>query len=165
MEDEVRMRIFQTQLPISKIKKICKLDPDSTMISSEAAQLITMATERFIGLLAKAAYGQAALMKRRTIQMKDVEECIRTRPLFEFLEGTLDGWPEMNTSRKNNRPQPSVEQNEKPHNCSNEIDIQQNVPSSLAIILQDSSAVDGEAKGVEGSDSAEVRISENTLAS
>lgn len=55
------------------------------------------------------------------------EECIRTRPLFEFLEGTLDGWPEMNTSRKNNRSQPSVEQNEKPHNCSNEIDIQQNV--------------------------------------
>uniref|UniRef100_A0A915BH37 Transcription factor CBF/NF-Y/archaeal histone domain-containing protein n=1 Tax=Parascaris univalens TaxID=6257 RepID=A0A915BH37_PARUN len=153
MEDNIRMRIFQTQLPISKIKRICKLDPDSIMISSEAAQLITMATERFIGLLAKASYGQAALMKRRTIQMRDVEECIRTCPLFEFLDGTLDGWPEM--GKRNNRSRPLVEQNEDPNNYSSEIDIREN----------DSSAVDKEAKDIEGSDPAGAGNSENVSAS
>ncbi|VDD94095.1 unnamed protein product [Enterobius vermicularis] len=90
----------KTSLPLSKVKSICKLDPDTGLLSSQAVQLIALATENFIKILAKAAYSQAALYNRKTLQVKDIDFCIKTDELFEFLDGALDGWPEWSTKRK-----------------------------------------------------------------
>ncbi|KHN80903.1 hypothetical protein Tcan_05500 [Toxocara canis] len=114
-----------------------------------------MATERFIGILAKAAYGQAALLKRRTIQAKDVENCIRTHGLFEFLEGTLDGWPDMDNARRKGKTQSSAEQKENLPNS-------QEFPSSEIVAEgKDSSAVEEETSEIDASSSSDVLIAEN----
>ncbi|MFH4977648.1 hypothetical protein AB6A40_004357 [Gnathostoma spinigerum] len=99
-EIEEDQQNFNTRLPLSKVKRICKLDPDLHLISSEAVHVLTIATEAFIGLLAKAAYQQTTFEKKKTIQLKDVEVCISSHTTFEFLEGALDGWPDFSSKRK-----------------------------------------------------------------
>ncbi|CAG9530998.1 unnamed protein product [Cercopithifilaria johnstoni] len=86
----------QTQLPITRVRKIFRLGSNCTTISVKAVQLLTLAAERFTGLLAKAAYGQAVFDKRKTLQLRDLEFCIKNYELFNFLDGALDGWPEVN---------------------------------------------------------------------
>uniref|UniRef100_A0A0R3RZ59 CBFD_NFYB_HMF domain-containing protein n=1 Tax=Elaeophora elaphi TaxID=1147741 RepID=A0A0R3RZ59_9BILA len=93
---------LQTQLPIARVKKIFRLDLNCTTISAEAVQLLTFATERFIGLLAKVAYRQAVFDKRKTLQLRDLEFCIKNCEPFNFLDGTLDGWPEISGGKHGN---------------------------------------------------------------
>ncbi|KAL3993597.1 Histone-like transcription factor (CBF/NF-Y) and archaeal histone family protein [Acanthocheilonema viteae] len=86
---------LQARLPVTRVRKIFRLDSNCTTISTEAVQLLTLAAERFTGLLAKAAYGQAIFNKRKTLQLRDLEFCIKNYESFNFLDGTLDGWPEI----------------------------------------------------------------------
>uniref|UniRef100_A0A915PXT3 Transcription factor CBF/NF-Y/archaeal histone domain-containing protein n=1 Tax=Setaria digitata TaxID=48799 RepID=A0A915PXT3_9BILA len=101
MEDpaNVSTSVIRTQLPVARVKKICRLDPSCNMISAQAVQLLTLATEHFIGLLAKVAYSQAVFDKRKTLQLKDLEFCIKNYEPFNFLDGTLDGWPEISSAK------------------------------------------------------------------
>ncbi|VDK86075.1 unnamed protein product [Litomosoides sigmodontis] len=86
----------RTQLPVSRVKKIFRLESNCATISAEAVQLLTFATECFISLLAKVAYGQAVFDKRKTLQLRDLGKfCIENYEPFNFLDGTLDGWPEV----------------------------------------------------------------------
>ncbi|UKZ73530.1 hypothetical protein TrVFT333_001177 [Trichoderma virens FT-333] len=64
----------QTQLPLSRVKKIISQDPDVQMCSNNAAFVITLAAEMFIQHLAEEAHTQAKLERkpRRNIQYKDV---------------------------------------------------------------------------------------------
>uniref|UniRef100_A0A2K6VJ88 CBFD_NFYB_HMF domain-containing protein n=1 Tax=Onchocerca volvulus TaxID=6282 RepID=A0A2K6VJ88_ONCVO len=91
---------LRTRLPITRVRKIFKLDPNCMIISSEAVQLLTLATERFVGLLAKVAYGHAVFDKRKTLQLRDLEFCIKNYEPFNFLDGALDGWPEINEGKR-----------------------------------------------------------------
>ncbi|KAL7788990.1 histone-fold-containing protein [Trichoderma ceciliae] len=78
----------QTQLPLSRVKKIISQDPDVQMCSNNAAFVITLAAEMFIQHLAKESHTQAKLERkpRRNIQYKDVANAISHRDNLEFLE-------------------------------------------------------------------------------
>ncbi|EHK20298.1 uncharacterized protein TRIVIDRAFT_154990 [Trichoderma virens Gv29-8] len=78
----------QTQLPLSRVKKIISQDPDVQMCSNNAAFVITLAAEMFIQHLAEEAHTQAKLERkpRRNIQYKDVANAISHRDHLEFLE-------------------------------------------------------------------------------
>ncbi|VDL62755.1 unnamed protein product [Nippostrongylus brasiliensis] len=91
--------ILNCALPTSRVKKVCRLDPDLAMITSDAVQFLTKATELFVAELAKASYTQAVLEKRKTIQVKDIDRAISSKALFEFLEDTLCDWPEAESSK------------------------------------------------------------------
>ncbi|WKX97672.1 hypothetical protein Q1695_013386 [Nippostrongylus brasiliensis] len=91
--------ILNCALPISRVKKVCRLDPDLAMITSDAVQFLTKATELFVADLAKASYTQAVLEKRKTIQVKDIDRAISSKALFEFLEDSLCDWPEAESSK------------------------------------------------------------------
>ncbi|GMR36353.1 hypothetical protein PMAYCL1PPCAC_06548 [Pristionchus mayeri] len=86
--------LVHTRLPLSKVKKIAKIDPNVHMINAEAVKLMAKGTEAFVSLLAKAAHSQAVLDKRRTIQNKDINAVIKQSAIFQFLQGALEDWPE-----------------------------------------------------------------------
>ncbi|OAA68841.1 Histone-fold protein [Cordyceps fumosorosea ARSEF 2679] len=81
----------QTQLPLSRVKKIIGQDPDVAMCSNNAAFVITLAAEMFIQHLANEAHTQAKLDKkpRKNIQYKDVANAVAHQDSLEFLEDTV----------------------------------------------------------------------------
>ncbi|PTB45873.1 uncharacterized protein TrAFT101_001296 [Trichoderma asperellum] len=89
----------QTQLPLSRVKKIISQDPDVQMCSNNAAFVITLAAEMFIQHLTEEAHAQAKLERkpRRNIQYKDVANAISRRDNLEFLE---DVAPKTTTFKK-----------------------------------------------------------------
>uniref|UniRef100_A0AC34RAB5 Transcription factor CBF/NF-Y/archaeal histone domain-containing protein n=1 Tax=Panagrolaimus sp. JU765 TaxID=591449 RepID=A0AC34RAB5_9BILA len=91
---QVRRKTIPTQLPLSRIKKICKLDPEIQLLTSDAVKIISYCTERFIECFAKEMALIAKEDGRKTVQMKDLERAIKRNPLFEFLEDALTDWPE-----------------------------------------------------------------------
>ncbi|ETN81106.1 hypothetical protein NECAME_08727 [Necator americanus] len=97
-EDVQLEQLLKCSLPTSRVKKICRLDPDLSMIGGDAILFLTKATELFLTELAKASYTQAVLEKRKTIQTKDLDKAIASKHMFEFLDDTLNDWPEAETS-------------------------------------------------------------------
>uniref|UniRef100_A0AC35FHY6 Transcription factor CBF/NF-Y/archaeal histone domain-containing protein n=1 Tax=Panagrolaimus sp. PS1159 TaxID=55785 RepID=A0AC35FHY6_9BILA len=87
-----------TVLPLSKVKKICKLDPAVNLITADAVKLITFCTERFIELLAKSCVSCAKEQGRKTVNNADFQRAIRRSWLFYMLDEALDEWPDANTT-------------------------------------------------------------------
>ncbi|XP_054720095.1 DNA polymerase epsilon subunit 4-like, partial [Uloborus diversus] len=77
------------QLPLTRIKKLMKLDPDVHVASNDAAFLIAKATEMFVSMLGQEAYKFTKQNKKKTIQKKDINDCISACEPLAFLEGTL----------------------------------------------------------------------------
>ncbi|KAM7200073.1 Histone-fold-containing protein [Naviculisporaceae sp. PSN 640] len=78
----------QTQLPLTRVKKIISVDPDVNICSNNAAFVITLATEMFIQHVAQEAQNMAKLERkpRRNIQYKDLANTIAHHDHLEFLE-------------------------------------------------------------------------------
>ncbi|KAK9424348.1 putative Histone-fold-containing protein [Seiridium unicorne] len=78
----------QTQLPLSRVKKIIAQDQDVGICSNNAAFAITVATEMFIQHLASKALDQAKAERkpRRNIQYKDIANAVHGHDNLEFLE-------------------------------------------------------------------------------
>ncbi|KAL1877840.1 hypothetical protein VTK73DRAFT_8367 [Phialemonium thermophilum] len=81
----------QTQLPLTRVKKIVAVDPDITVCSNNAAFVITLATEMFIQYLAAEAHQCAKLERkpRRNIQYKDLANAVVHHDNLEFLEDVV----------------------------------------------------------------------------
>ncbi|KAL7627347.1 hypothetical protein AAE478_001539 [Parahypoxylon ruwenzoriense] len=81
----------QTQLPLSRVKKIIAQDQDISICSNNAAFVITLATEMFIQYLASEGLHLARLERkpRRNIQYKDIAGAVAHRPNLEFLEDVV----------------------------------------------------------------------------
>ncbi|KAK3688357.1 histone-fold-containing protein [Podospora appendiculata] len=81
----------QTQLPLTRVKKIIAMDPDINVCSNNAAFVITLATEMFIQHLASEAQNMAKLERkpRRNIQYKDVATAVMHHDNLEFLEDVV----------------------------------------------------------------------------
>lgn len=84
--DETFVRQIVSQLPLSKIKKIMKMDPDTKLIQNESIILVAFATELFIKTLSTAAARVAVKSKRKTVKKEDIDNCIQNFHYFEFLE-------------------------------------------------------------------------------
>ncbi|KAK3502553.1 hypothetical protein B0T13DRAFT_534221 [Neurospora crassa] len=81
----------QTQLPLTRVKKIIAVDPDITVCSNNAAFVITLATEMFIQHLASEAQNMAKAERkpRRNVQYKDVAAAVSHHDNLEFLEDVV----------------------------------------------------------------------------
>ncbi|KAG7603702.1 Nuclear transcription factor Y subunit C-8 [Arabidopsis thaliana] len=73
------------ELPITRIKKIMKYDPDVTMIASEAPILLSKACEMFIMDLTMRSWLHAQESKRVTLQKSNVDAAVAQTVIFDFL--------------------------------------------------------------------------------
>ncbi|RDA95196.1 hypothetical protein CP533_1878 [Ophiocordyceps camponoti-saundersi (nom. inval.)] len=81
----------QTQLPLSRVKKIISQDPDIAICSNNASFIITCAAEMFIQHLADAAHTQVKLERkpRRNVQYKDIANAVSNQDNLEFLQDII----------------------------------------------------------------------------
>ncbi|XP_061709951.1 DNA polymerase epsilon subunit 4 isoform X1 [Cydia pomonella] len=78
-----------TRLPIARIKNIMKQDPDVSVISADAAFLVTKATELFLETIVKETYNTST-KKKKIITKKDLDYVINMVDCLCFLEGAMD---------------------------------------------------------------------------
>ncbi|CAK7269177.1 hypothetical protein SEPCBS119000_003438 [Sporothrix epigloea] len=81
----------QSQLPLSRVRKIVALDPDVAICSSNAAFVMTLATELFIQYLSSEAHNMVKLDRkpRRNVQYRDLANAVDRVDRLEFLQDTV----------------------------------------------------------------------------
>lgn len=81
----------QTQLPLSRVKKVIAQDQDINTCSNNAAFVITLATEMFIQYLSSESLNMARADRkpRRNIQYKDLAGAVAHADNLEFLEDVI----------------------------------------------------------------------------
>lgn len=81
----------QTQLPLTRVKKIIGQDQDIQMCSNNGAFIITLAAELFVQHLATEAHNMAKLDRkpRRNIQYKDFANAVAHQENLEFLSDVV----------------------------------------------------------------------------
>lgn len=72
-------------LPLARIKKVMKSDPEVKMISADAPILFSKACEIFISEVTARAYLVAEQHKRRTLAKADVARALSKSDQFDFL--------------------------------------------------------------------------------
>ena len=78
-------------LPLARVKKMCKADPEVKNLSGDAVNLTAKATELFIAYIAEHAALAALKAKRRTVRAADLATAIRKQDhLGLFLEDIAD---------------------------------------------------------------------------
>lgn len=73
------------QLPLARIKKVMKADPEVKMISAEAPILFAKGCDIFITELTMRAWIHAEENKRRTLQRSDIASALSMSDMFDFL--------------------------------------------------------------------------------
>lgn len=92
-------------LPIGKVRKICRLDPEVRGISKEATLLVAKAAEMFTNKLTKEATVVAQMQNRRKCLPEDVVEVCSLKDPYQFLRDDIkDLYREQRASEKNNAP-------------------------------------------------------------
>lgn len=76
-------------LPISKIKKIFKMDPEYVSASSGALYATGLATELFVQYLVEQASVSARMEKRKKLQYKDFSAAVSMQEALHFLSDTV----------------------------------------------------------------------------
>jgi nuclear transcription factor Y gamma len=97
------------QLPLARIKKVMKADPEVKMISAEAPILFAKGCDIFITELTMRAWIHAEENKRRTLQRSDIASALSKSDMFDFL---IDIVPreEASTAKRANPGQPQAGQ-------------------------------------------------------
>jgi DNA-directed RNA polymerase I subunit RPA43 len=72
-------------LPVARVRKICKLDPDVRGMSKESLLLITKSAELFTQCLGTESVRVAQLQNRRKLLPEDVAQVCSSRDPFLFL--------------------------------------------------------------------------------
>ncbi|KAI9891318.1 MAG: hypothetical protein M1814_002831 [Vezdaea aestivalis] len=88
------------QLPLARIKKVMKADPDVKMISAEAPILFAKGCDIFITELTMRAWIHAEENKRRTLQRSDIASALSKSDMFDFL---IDIVPREEAAAQNKR--------------------------------------------------------------
>ncbi|KAJ1460099.1 hypothetical protein M885DRAFT_612739 [Pelagophyceae sp. CCMP2097] len=70
-------------IPLARVKKICKLDPEVKSLSKEATALIGKAAEGFVQHLARQTLATASA--KRTLRPSDIAHCVQHRADFAWL--------------------------------------------------------------------------------
>jgi len=73
-------------LPVNRIRKIVKLDPEVKGLSKEGIHLITKAGELFVAMLGKQTVQVATMQNRRKLIPDDVIQVCETKPQYMFLQ-------------------------------------------------------------------------------
>ncbi|KQK03061.1 uncharacterized protein LOC100830304 [Brachypodium distachyon] len=78
--------VLSTVLPLSRVKKIIRVDREIRKVTAEASLLIAAATELFLGSLAAGAHAAAAQRGRRAVRAAHIRAAARAhRPTADFL--------------------------------------------------------------------------------
>jgi len=72
-------------IPVGRVRKICRLDPDVRGISKESVHVITKAAEEFVIKIGKETSALAKIQNRRTVVPDDVMEVCSLKKYFLFL--------------------------------------------------------------------------------
>lgn len=89
------------QLPLARIKKVMKADPEVKMISAEAPILFAKGCDIFITELTMRAWIHAEDNKRRTLQRSDIAAALAKSDMFDFL---IDIVPREDAGHTSKRP-------------------------------------------------------------
>ena len=76
-------------LPVGRVRKICRLDPDVRGISKEALLLITKVTEMVTVQLGEECIKTAHIQNRRTLLPQDIVDVCNIRESFFFLKDDI----------------------------------------------------------------------------
>jgi histone H3/H4 len=76
-------------LPLAKIRKICKLDPEVKNLQREALVLIARAAELATARLGKEAVKVAQIQNRRKLLPEDVAQVCASHDVFAFLRDDI----------------------------------------------------------------------------
>lgn len=71
--------------PVSRIRKICRLDPEVKGMSKESTIMITKCCEFFVSKMAKETWSMAKMHQKRTIHAQDVLDTCSLKEMFFFL--------------------------------------------------------------------------------
>lgn len=92
------------KLPLSKVKKIAKMDEDYVVTSQHAMVAVTHATELFIQSMVEQATMLNHLRnpknKQVRLTLEDLQQCVNRRDEFKFLEDTINNDESANTNTK-----------------------------------------------------------------
>lgn len=78
-----------SQLPLSRIKALMKLNPDFGYASAEATFLMCKATELFVESLTRESFVYTKEARKKTVQRKDVDKAIESVDALMFLDGAM----------------------------------------------------------------------------
>jgi histone H3/H4 len=76
-------------LPVSRIRKISRLDPDVKGLSKESTLLITKSAELFLHKIANDSCSMAKLNHKRTIYTQDIVDVCSLKDVFFFLKDDI----------------------------------------------------------------------------
>ncbi|EKX45773.1 hypothetical protein GUITHDRAFT_108226 [Guillardia theta CCMP2712] len=78
----------EVNFPYARIKRIMRKNPDKKKnYSRETIHAMTVCTELFLVEISKQAHSLTMDRKRKTMQLQDIGDCIKSIPRFEFLDG------------------------------------------------------------------------------
>jgi histone H3/H4 len=93
-EREDEEKTTKLQLPLARVRKIIKSDPDVKKISNDASILIAHSTELFIHFILREGYQITTDDGRKTLQYKDLAMSVQENEVLDFL---LDVIPQRQT--------------------------------------------------------------------
>jgi len=77
------LEAHETVIPVARVKKIAKLDPEMKSLSKEATAVLAKMCELFVGKIATETH--VASSGKKIIKASDVAHCIHARPAFAWL--------------------------------------------------------------------------------
>ena len=89
-------------LPVARIRKIAKLDPEIKNLSKEAITLVTKCTELFTASLGKETTKIARTQNRRKLLPEDVAHVCRHRDQYQFLKDDIKDLIKFQKEQKEN---------------------------------------------------------------
>lgn len=84
-DGQLRPARITSCLPLARIKKIMKLDPELKSASKEAAMLVSWCTELFLSQLSSDALAVSSKARRRGVKYEDISAAIRKNEQMLFL--------------------------------------------------------------------------------
>ncbi|GAV56343.1 hypothetical protein ZYGR_0BB01200 [Zygosaccharomyces rouxii] len=106
---EAELKEFFPQLPVSKVKKIARSDPEYLLTSNNAFVATAFATEIFVKALTEEMLAQSQLAGKnkdsKTIRLtyNDLAECVSKKNQFMFLEDVVPRTKNLRSLVKQNR--------------------------------------------------------------
>lgn len=121
-------------LPLSKVKRIFKLDPEYSGAAASAAYATAVATELFVQYLAEQSAMRARTERRKKIQYKDVSAAANSQEALYFLSDTIPKTQLLGDAIKQKKINVSVEDQHKlSYVDGEEVVLVENVPEADAV--------------------------------
>jgi len=120
-------------LPLAKIKRIFKLDPDYISASQSAVYASGLATELFVQYLAEQASLLARMDKRKKVQYKDFSNAVAGHDSLTFLSDTVPKTQPIGELIQQNKVNMGAEQSFVEVDEEQEVVVRENIPKKKVL--------------------------------